>query len=100
MKNGGGLLAMAYLSPTSDDLVNDDDDSEEWATQMTSLVDPFDDDGLGPGPPPPEFLLPPPPLPDFMLQGLDGDCVQRSLPEHLASCDMSFVSHSLSSSSS
>ena len=87
MKNG--LLAMAYLSPTSDDLSDaDSDDSDEWASP------PVDDvTGPGPGPPPPEFLLPPPPLPDFMLQELEGeDCVRTSLPEHFANCDMSFVS--------
>ena len=84
-----GQLAMPYLSPTTDD-INDVD--VDWSTQMTShLGHPFDDN-LGPGPPPPEFLLPPPPLPDFMLQELDGECIQRTLPEHLASCDMSFVS--------
>jgi hypothetical protein len=27
-----------------------------------------------------------------MLQEMEGDCVQRSLPEHFANCDMSFVS--------
>jgi len=88
-KMTNGLLAMAYLSPASDDLGDDDgDDSDDWSSQMTS---PYDDN-LGPGPPPPEFLLPPPPLPDFMLQEMEGDCVQRSLPEHFANCDMSFVS--------
>ena len=84
---------MAYLSPASDVLGDDNgDDSDDWTSQMTS---PYDDN-LGPGPPPPEFLLPPPPLPDFMLQEMGGDCVQRSLPEHFANCDMSFVSFFIS----
>ena len=69
---------------------DDSEDSDDWS-QMTSHANPYDDN-LGPGPPPPEFLLPPPPMPDFMLQELDGDCAKRSLPEHFANCDMSFVS--------
>ena len=72
---------------------DDSEDSDDWS-QMTSHTNPYDDN-LGPGPPPPEFLLPPPPMPDFMLQELDGDCAKRSLPEHFANCDMSFVSEIL-----
>jgi hypothetical protein len=90
MKNG--LLAMAYLSPATDDPTDDADDSDDWTSQPASQFHSYDDN-LGPGPPPPEFLLPPPPLPDFMLEdSRGGECLQRSLPQHLATCDMSFVS--------